>query len=329
VTIFSSNVARMQAIADAAKETGRTLVVAGRAMHRMIAVAIETGHLKKDFRYHDQDHFQTLPPERALLLCTGSQGEPRAALARISDNEHPMIKLTPRDTVIFSSRTIPGNEKVVGRIQNRLVERGIQIITDNDALVHVTGHPRRDELKEMYAWVKPKIAIPMHGEARHMAAHAELARNAGVPQVMIVRNGDIVRLAPGKGAVIDEAPVGRLYRDGRLLVESTEGPVRDRRKLAQVGIAVVSLVMDTRGNIAADPDVVLDGIPETDTDGKDMLDLVLDAVDSTLRNFTPKRRLDQEKVEDSVRKAVRGTIDNAWGKRPIVKVMTAIVEAGK
>ena len=327
ITIFSSNVARIQAIADAAKATGRTLVVAGRAMHRMIGVALETGHLRKDFRSHDQDHFSHLAPDKALLLCTGSQGEPRAALARIADNEHPVVKLSPRDTVIFSSRTIPGNEKPVGRIQNKLVERGIKIITDNDALVHVTGHPRREELKEMYAWVKPKLAIPMHGEARHMAANAELARQAGVPQVMVVRNGDIVRLAPGGGAVIDEAPVGKLYRDGRLLVESTEGPVRDRRKLAQVGIAVVSLVMDTKGQIAADPDVVLDGIPETDVEGQDMLDLVLDAIDNTLKQMPPKRRLDQDKVEDMVRKAVRGTIDNAWGKRPIVKVMTAVVEA--
>ncbi len=326
VTIFSSNVARMQAISDAAKATGRTLVVAGRAMHRMIAVAMETGHLRPDFRYHDQDHFQHLAPEKALLLCTGSQGEQRAALARIADNEHPVIRLTPRDTVIFSSRTIPGNEKVVGRIQNRLVERGIQIITDADALVHVTGHPRRDELREMYGWVKPRIAIPMHGEARHLAANAALAKTCGVPQVMVVRNGDIVRLAPGDGAVIDEAPTGRLFRDGRLLVESTEGPVRDRRKLAQVGIAVVSLVLDTRGNIAADPDVVLDGIPETDTEGRDILDLVIDAVDGTLKSFPPKRRLDQERLEEAVRKTVRGTIDHAWGKRPIVKVMTATVE---
>ena len=326
VTLFSSNVGRIQAIADAAKLNGRSLVVAGRALHRMIGVAIETGHLSKDFRSHDQDHFQHIAPEKALLLCTGSQGEPRAALARIADNEHPVVKLTARDTVIFSSRTIPGNEKTVGRIQNRLVERGIQIITDNDALVHVTGHPRREELREMYAWVKPKLAIPMHGEARHMAAHAALAKAAGVPQVMIVRNGEIVRLAPGEGAVIDEAPVGRLFRDGRLLVESTEGPVRDRRKLAQVGIAVVSLVLDTKGQIAADPDVVLDGIPETDVNGRDVLDLVLDAIDNTLRSVPPKRRLDQDKIEEMVKKAVRSTIDNAWGKRPIVKVMTAMVE---
>ena len=159
-----------------------------------------------------------------------------------------------------------------------------------------------------------------------MAANADLAKAAGVPQVMVVRNGDIVRLAPGPGAVIDEAPVGRLFRDGRLLVESTEGPVRDRRKLAQVGIAVVSLVLDTRGQIAADPDVVLDGIPETDVNGHDMLDLVLDAIDNTLKSVPPKRRLDQDKIEDMVKKAVRSTIDHAWGKRPIVKVMTATVD---
>ena len=326
ITIFSSNVARIQAISDAARASGRTLIVAGRAMHRMIAVAMETGHLRKDMRFHDQNHFANVRPDKVLLLCTGSQGEQRAALARIADNEHPAVKLSASDTVIFSSRTIPGNEKTVGRIQNRLVERGIKLITDADALVHVTGHPRREELREMYSWVRPKLAIPMHGEARHMAANAELAKASGVAQTMIVRNGDIVRLAPGEGAVIDEAPTGQLYRDGRLLVGSTEGPVRDRRKLAQVGIAVVSMVFDTRGQIAADPDVVLDGIPETDADGQDMLDLVLDAVDGVLRSLPPKRRMDQERLEDMVRKAVRGTIDNAWGKRPIVKVMTATVE---
>ena len=327
ITIFSSNVGRIQAIAEAAHATGRTLIVAGRAMHRMIAVAMETGHLPRSLRTQDQEHFQHISPHKALVLCTGSQGEMRAALARIADGEHPAIRLTERDTVIFSSRTIPGNEKTVGRIQNKLVERGIKLITDGDALVHVTGHPRRDELKEMYAWVRPKLAIPMHGEARHMRANADLAKAAGVPQVMIVRNGDIVRLAPGEGAVIDEAPVGRLFRDGRLLVESTEGPVRDRRKLSQVGIAVVSLVLDTRGQIAADPDVILDGIPETDANGQDMLDLVLDAIDNTLRSIPPKRRMEQERVEDIIKKAVRGTIDNAWGKRPIVKVMTATVES--
>ncbi|MEQ1648918.1 MAG: ribonuclease J [Hyphomicrobiaceae bacterium] len=327
VTIFSSNVARIQAIWEAARAQGRVLVVAGRAMHRMISVAMETGHLPPDFKYVDQNQFSQLSPSKALVLCTGSQGESRAAVARIAAGEHPQIKFGQGDTLIFSSRTIPGNERPVGRIQNRLVERGVKLITDTDALVHVTGHPRRDELKEMYAWVKPQLAIPMHGEARHLAAHAELARKAGVPKVMIVRNGDIVRLAPGEGKVIDEAPVGRMYRDGDLLVDSSSGPVRDRRKLSEVGICVVSLVLDEKGGIAAEPDAILDGIPETDAEGTEMYDIVTDAIDNTLKSMPPKRRADQERVEEAVRRSVRGAIENAWGKRPIVKVMTAIVDA--
>ncbi len=327
VTIFSSNVARIHALWEAARANGRVLVVAGRAMHRMIAVAMETGHLPAEFKYVDQNQFGQLSPSRALVLCTGSQGESRAAVARIAAGEHPQIKFSAGDTMIFSSRTIPGNERTVGKIQNQLVERGVKLVTDSDALVHVTGHPRRDELREMYSWVKPKLAIPMHGEARHLAAHAELAKQAGVPKVMIVRNGDIVRLAPGDASIIDEAPVGRLFRDGDLLVDSSSGPVRDRRKLSEVGICVVSLVFDEKGGIAAEPDAILDGIPETDVEGTEMYDIVTDAIDGTLKSIPPKRRADQERVEEAVRKAVRSAIENAWGKRPIVKVMTAIVDA--
>ena len=206
VTIFASNVARIKAVADATRSAGRHLVVAGRAMHRMIEVSIATGYLPKGFKYHDQEHFSYLEPSEVVLLCTGSQGEPRAAVARIAADEHPDIGLDKGDLVIFSSRTIPGNERVVGRIQNQLVDLGCELITDGDALVHVTGHPRREELKEMYGWVRPRAAIPMHGEPRHLAEHAKLARAAGVPDVLTIRNGDIVRLAPGPAQVIDEAP---------------------------------------------------------------------------------------------------------------------------
>ena len=172
----------------------------------------------------------------------GSQGEQRAALARIAEDQHPDVGLDKGDLVIFSSRTIPGNERAVGRIQNRLVDLGCEIVTDGDALVHVTGHPRREELKEMYGWVKPRIAIPMHGEARHLSEHAKLARACGVKQVLGVRNGDMVRMAPGPAEIVDEAPVGRLFRDGQLLVPSDDGPVRERRSLAFAGIVIVALV---------------------------------------------------------------------------------------
>jgi ribonuclease J len=327
VTIFASNVTRIKAVADAARASGRQLVVAGRAMHRMIEVAIETGYLPKGFRYHDQQHFQYLKPEQTVVMLTGSQGEPRAALARVAERQHPEVKLDKGDLVIFSSRTIPGNEKEVGRIQNKLVEQGVELITDSDALVHVTGHPRREELKEMYGWVKPRIAIPMHGEARHLAAHAALATAAGVPDVLVARNGDIVLIGPGKPRIIDDAPVGRVFRDGNLLIGADESPVRERRKLSFVGIVIVSLVLSARGEIVVEPEVALDGIPEHDKAGRQMFDIILDAVEGTLKSIPPKRRGEAEMVREAVRRSVRAAVDQAWGKKPVTKVMLAQLSA--
>lgn len=321
VTIFASNVARLRAVADAARRAERQLVVAGRAMHRMIDVAISTGYLPQNFKYLDQDQFSYLQPHEVVALCTGSQGEPRAAMARVAADEHPAIKLDRGDLVIFSSRTIPGNERAVGQIQNRLVDMGCELVTDNDALVHVTGHPRREELKEMYGWVKPRIAIPMHGEARHLAEHAKLARAAGVGEVVSVRNGDIVRLAPGAAEIIDEAPVGRLFRDGHLLVPSEDGPVRERRSLAFAGIVVVALPQSGRDGVVPEPEVMLDGVPTRDAEGRSMLDIVRDAVEGTISSIPRKRQQDTEMVREAVRRAVRAAVDHAWGKRPIVKVL--------
>ena len=321
VTIFASNVARIKAVADAAKSAGRHLVVAGRAMHRIIGVAIETGYLPTNFKYHDQEHFSYLEPDEVVLLCTGSQGEPRAALARIADDTHPAVELGKGDLVVFSSRTIPGNEREVGRIQNRLVDLGCDIIADGDALVHVTGHPRREELKEMYAWVRPGIAIPMHGEARHLSEHAKLARAAGVGEVLSVRNGEMVRLAPGRPEIIDEAPVGRLFRDGRLLVPAVDGPVRERRSLAFAGIVVVALVRSGRGEISPEAEIALDGVPTADAQGRPMRDIVRDAVEGTIVSIPRDRRKDGEMVREAVRRSVRSAVENAWGKRPIAKVL--------
>jgi ribonuclease J len=321
VTIFASNVARLHAVAEAARAAGRQLVVAGRALHRIIDVAISTGYLPPGFKYLDQDQFQYLQPGEVVVLCTGSQGEPRAAMSRIAADEHPDISLDKGDLVIFSSRTIPGNERPVGEIQNRLVDMGCELITDGDALVHVTGHPRRDELKEMYGLVKPGIVVPMHGEARHLAEHAKLARAAGIKDVVSVRNGDIVRLAPGPAEVIDEGPVGRLFRDGRLLVPSEDGPVRERRALAFAGVIVVALPRSGRDGIVPDPEIVLDGVPQQDADGRAMAEIVRDAVEGTIASLPRDRRKDAELVREAVRRAVRAAVDEAWGKRPIVKVM--------
>lgn len=326
VTTFSSNVARIKAVADAAAAAGRTLVVAGRAMHRVIEVARDTGYLPEDFRYVDQQQFKYLDRSDVVLLCTGSQGEPRAAMARMADKEHPDIQLAKGDLVIFSSRTIPGNEKSVGRIQNALVRMGCELLTDAEALVHVTGHPRRDELRQMYEWIRPQVAVPMHGEARHVMAHAELARQAGVPYVVTPFNGDMLRLAPDPAEIIDEVPVGRLFRDGRLIVPSVEGPVRDRRKLAAVGICVVAIAMTRRGEIEGEAQILLDGVPEFDSEGDEMFDIVADAVDGTLDSIPPKRRKDPEMVREAVRRSVRAAIGQAWGKRPICKVMINVID---
>jgi ribonuclease J len=209
----------------------------------------------------------------------------------------------------------------VGQIQNRLVDMGCELVTDNDALVHVTGHPRREELKEMYALVKPRCVIPMHGEARHLAEHVKLAKAAGIKEVLSIRNGDIVRLAPGAAAIIDEAPVGRLFRDGRLLVPSEDGPVRERRSLAFAGVVIVALPQSDREGVVPDPEIMLDGVPGQDAEGRPMLEVVRDAVEGTIASIPRNRQKDGEMVREAVRRAVRSAVDQAWGKRPIVKVL--------
>jgi ribonuclease J len=321
ITTFASNVARVKAVADAARASGRRLVVAGRAMHRVIDVAIDTGYLPEGFRYLDQDQFKYLDRSEVVLLCTGSQGEPRAALSRISEDEHPDIALTTGDLVIFSSRNIPGNEKAIGRIMNNLASMGCDVLTDSEALVHVTGHPRRDELRQLYTWLAPKLIVPMHGEARHLKEHARLARDAGIPAVLTPQDGQMVRLAPAPAQHIDEVPTGRLFRDGRLIVESVDGPVRERRKLSMVGIVVVALTLSRKSEFVGEPMVAMDGVPTEAADGEPMEDIVLDTVEGTLKSIPAARRKSDEVVAEAIRRAVRSAVDHAWGKRPIVKVL--------
>jgi ribonuclease J len=247
-------------------------------------------------------------------------------MARIAENEHPEISLDKGDLVIFSSRTIPGNEKAVGHIQNALVRMGCELLTDGDALVHVTGHPRRDELRQLFAWTRPRIVVPMHGEARHLKAHGELAKEAGAAEVVRAFNGEMVRLAPGPARIVDDAPVGRLFRDGRLIIPSEEGPVRERRKLAIVGLVAVALAFSRRGELLAEPQIVLDGVPQEDAEGEPMFDIVMSAVEGTLKSLPPARRRDLDMVQEAVRRAVRAAVADAWGKKPIAKVLLTVIE---
>ena len=320
VTTFASHVGRLRAVADAARAADREVVIVGRAMERVTQVARETGYLDGVQDFRRAESYGYLPPDKVLALCTGSQGEPRAALARIAQDEHPEVTLSKGDRVIFSSRAIPGNEKAVGRIINGLVSQGVEVITDRTHLVHVSGHPRRAELLDMISWVRPKILIPAHGEALHLAEHAALARGAGVPHVLICRNGDLVSLGNDGASIIDEVPSGRLYKDGSLLVDAQSRSVAARRRLSFAGIVTVALAWSEKGVLVADPEIELIGIPETDKAGESMTEIALDAVEEAFDSLPKPRRRDPESVKEAVRRAVRGAIAERWNKKPICHV---------
>ena len=320
VTTFASHVGRLHAVAAAARAADREVVLVGRAMERVAQVARETGYLDGVQDFRSMESYGYLPPEKVLALCTGSQGEPRAALSRIARDEHPEVTLAKGDRVIFSSRAIPGNEKAVGEVINGLVMQGIEVITDRTHLVHVSGHPRRDELRDMIGWVRPQILIPAHGEALHLAEHAELARRAGVPKVLVCRNGDLVRLAPDGPEIVDKVPSGRLYKDGSLLINAESRTVAARRRLSFSGIVTVALALSAKGQLVADPEVELIGLPDSDAAGTSMTEIARDAVEEAFESMPKPRRRDPDAVAEAVRRAVRGRIGERWNKKPICHV---------
>ena len=325
VTTFASNVARIKAVAEAARASGREVVVVGRAMERVVEVARETGFLDGVQDFRSVDLYGHFPPDKVLALCTGSQGEPRAALARIAADDHPAVTFNRGDRVIFSSRTIPGNEKAVGAIINGLIDQGIEVITDRTHLVHVSGHPRRDELRDMISWVRPQALIPVHGEALHLAEHAALARSLGVPKVLVCRNGDLVRLAPGEPAVIDELPHGRLYKDGTLVETDDARAVVERRRMGFAGAVFVALAITEKGELADDPQIELPGVPERADVDQTLDERLYDIVISTFESLPRGRRRDGDAVAESIRRAVRAELNAVWGKKPLCHVNVLVV----
>jgi len=320
VTTFASNVARMRAVAEAAAACDREVVLVGRSMERIAQVARETGYLDGIREFRSVDIYGHLPPDKVVALCTGSQGEARAALSRIAADDHPDVALSRGDRVIFSSRAIPGNEKLIVKVINGLITQGVEVITDRTHLVHVSGHPRRAELDDMLSWVRPQIVVPVHGEALHMADHAALARSKGIEQVLTCRDGDLVRLAPGGVEIIDEVPAGRLYKDGTLLVDAAQRTVADRRRLGFSGVISVALALSAKGELLADPDLNLMGIPEKAADGAVMAQIAYDAVIETFEGLPRPRRRDPDSVAEAVRRAVRARIAQRWNKKPICYV---------
>jgi len=325
VTTFASHVGRLRAVANAARTAEREVVVVGRAMERVVQVARETGYFDGVQEFRSVESYGHLPPEKVVALCTGSQGEPRAALARIAEDEHPDVALSRGDRVIFSARPIPGNEKAIARVINGLVGQGIEVITDRTHLVHVSGHPRRDELRDMIGWVRPKVLIPAHGEPLHLAEHADLARRARVPQVLLCRNGDLVRLAPGPAEIVDQLPSGRLYKDGSLVIEAEARTIAARRRLSFSGIVSVAIAINDKGALVTYPEIELIGLPESDASGTPLVQVASRAVEETLETLPKPRRRDPDEVAESLRRAVRGAIAERWGKKPICHVHVLVV----
>ena len=325
VTTFASNVARIRAVAEAAKITGREVIAVGRAMDRVIQVATECGYLEGLPEFRTSETYGYLPRDKVVALLTGSQGEPRAALARIAEDQHPAVTLSPGDKVILSSRTIPGNEREVGRIVNSLVQQGVEVITDRTALVHVSGHPRRGELEQMYGWVKPRLAIPAHGEALHLHEHKKLALSLGVPQVLTPKNGDLVRFAPDKPAIIDQLAHGRIYKDGEILVPSSDPAISERRKLSFGGVVSISIAMTQQGELTGEPAFAVTGIPQLTRNGRLFEDIIEEAAFAVIENLPRAKRRDADFVENAVERAVRAAVNEQWGKKPICHVQIVMV----
>lgn len=320
VTTFSSNVGRIRSIAEAARDAGRQCLVLGRSLKRVIDVAGELGYMDGLPPFIGEEDYGFIPRDNLVIICTGSQGEPRAALAKLSRDEMKSVALSPGDTVIFSSRTIPGNEKAILEIKNRLIDQGVRIIEDGDALVHVSGHPRRAELAQMYAWTRPRIGVPVHGESAHLVAQGALMAQNGIAEVAQVRNGDMLRLAPGSAEIIDQVPFGRLFKDGILIGSEEAMGIKDRRKLSFAGHVAVNVVLDERYELAGDPDLVAIGVAAADASGEPIEDIMLDAAIGAIESIPRARRKDLDLVQESVRRAVRAAANDAWGKKPLVTV---------
>jgi ribonuclease J len=316
VTSFASNVARMQSVIKAGAKNGRHVALVGRSMHKISRAAIETGYLKGIPPLIDEESAADLPPSKVLYLCTGSQGETRAALSRIATGEHPHVHLGSGDTVIFSSRVIPGNERLIHSLQNDFAMRGVEVISAEDHDVHVSGHPARDELADMYSWLRPQVAVPVHGEERHLMEHVRLAKSLQIPQAIHAPNGSVVRLAPGPATIIDEAPHGRLHLDGSVLTGRDDSAMKERRSLSFAGSVAVTIILDARGRPAADPVVICLGLPESVVEAARQA--ATDAQDRFGRKFD-----DDKRTAEEIRRAVRREIQDVWGKKSLVRVEIA------
>ena len=319
LTTFASNIARLETAIKVARAVGREPCAVGRSMRRMIEAAREVGYLQDVPELIDERTASNLPRDKVLWLATGCQGEPRAALARIAAGQHPSIRLDPEDVVIFSSKILPGNERTLYNLHNSLVARGIEVITEHDHFVHVSGHPCRDEVEQMYRWIRPQIAIPVHGEARHLHEHLALARRLEVPEPLEVRNGDLVRLAPGPAQILDEVPTGRLVPENSHLLPADDDLYRTRRRLMAHGTILVGLVLDGYGSLLAAPQLSTFGAVDLER-AEGLKGTVVDGIEDAIEALEDDAALEDERIRESVRAATRRSLRLPRDKRPIIEV---------
>ena len=319
VACFATNVARLHTVAKAAEACGRDVILAGRSLQRVTTAARNCGYLDDVAPMLDEEASGFIPDDKQVIICTGSQGEPRAALARIATDSHPRIAMGKGDTVIFSSRVIPGNEVGIGNMKNNLARLGVRIIEDTDAHIHVSGHPNREELVEMYQHVRPQISIPVHGERRHLEKHAALARECQVTHALVNENGGLVRLAPGTPEVVDHVPAGRLVYDGNRMIPMVGEAVRSRIQSLWNGTAVVTICIDKDGKPVGDMMITTTGILEPDEEDT-ILDQVADDVYDAVERLSKRSLKDDEEVSEAVRLAARRAFRRLLDKKPITDV---------
>jgi ribonuclease J len=320
VTSFASNVARMESIFYCAKKTGRQIYLVGRSMHRIYKAAKQCGYLSNLITPLDPRDAKKIDRKKIVYLCTGSQGEPNGAMMRISNYQHPDVIMEKNDTVIFSSKIIPGNEKKLYKLHNQLVKNGIEVVSEENHFVHVSGHPNREDLKEMYNWVKPKSVIPVHGEHRHMIEHINFAKEMQVPHPVQVENGDIVQLYPGdKPEVNDKAPVGRMYVDGKLSVGEDSQSLKERINISYNGILEVTILINNSGLMVKNPIISFKGIPSNGESSNFVFDLA-DKIKNTCKTYSLKSSKQEQNLIEEVKSNCRKVVKEKTGKRPYTNV---------
>ena len=319
VTSFASNVARMESIFYCAKKTGRSICLVGRSMHRIFKAAKKCGYLKGLIEPLEPRDAKKIAKNKILYLATGSQGEPMGAMNRIVNGSHPEVFLEDGDCVIFSSKIIPGNEKKLYNLQNQIVKNNIEIISEENAFVHVSGHPNRDDLKDMYKWVKPKSIIPVHGEHRHMQEHVKFAKEMQVPKTLLIENGDIIKLLPGEAPkVVDKAPSGRVYLDGSVNVETDSQSIKDRKNLSVNGYLEITLLVTNNGKIKK-PIISFRGIPENQNNDPFVFDME-DEIFNICRTFSLDNKNQQRNLIETIKSNCRRIVREKTGKRPFTNI---------